>query len=58
VSGGGGISSIGVDGSLSFSFQVSDQPGVHRVVVVDPSADDDSSHLVAILQFEVLSPAE
>jgi len=53
-----GLSSIGADGSLSFSFQVTDQPGVHRVVVMDPSADDDSPHIVALLQFEVPSPAE
>jgi hypothetical protein len=49
---------IAQDGNLSFSFQASDQPGVHRVVVIDPSADDDSPHVVAIVQFEVPSPAE
>src|SRR6266480_1584968 len=27
---------IDQNGSLSFSFQVTDQPGVHRVVVIDP----------------------
>jgi hypothetical protein len=54
---GGGTSSIGVDGSLSFSFQVSDQPGVHRVIVLDPNADEDSPYVIGIVQFEVPSPA-
>jgi hypothetical protein len=53
-----GSTAIGADGSLSFSFQVSDQPGVHRVVVIDPNADEDSPHIVGVLQFEVPSPAE
>jgi hypothetical protein len=55
---GGGSSAIGTDGSLSFSFQVTDQPGVHRVVVIDPNADADSPHIIALVQFEVPSPAE
>ncbi len=50
-------STIGADGSLSFSFQVSDQPGMHRVIVIDSNADDESPHIVALLQFEVPSPA-
>jgi len=54
---GGGTSSIGADGSLSFSFQVSDQPGVHRVVVTDPNADGDSPLIIALVQFEVPPPA-
>ncbi len=58
LTGGGGTSSIGEDGSLSFSFQVSDQPGVHRVVVTDPNADGDSPLIIAIVQFEVPPPAE
>jgi hypothetical protein len=49
---------IDANGSLSFSFQVSDQPGVHRVVVIDPNADDDSPHIVGVVQFEVPPPAE
>jgi hypothetical protein len=53
-----GSTTIGADGSLSFSFQVSDQPGVHRVVVIDPSADDESPQIVGVVQFEVPSPAE
>ena len=59
---GGTLSSnsatIDTNGSLTFSFQVSDQPGVHRVVVIDPNADDDSPHIVGLLQFEVPSPEE
>jgi hypothetical protein len=58
VTSDGGATTIGADGSLSFSFQVTDQPGVHRVVVIDPNADVDSPHLVALLQFEVPDPAE
>jgi hypothetical protein len=53
-----GSTAIGADGSLSFSFQVSDQPGVHRVVVIDPNADDDSPKIIGMVQFEVPSPAE
>lgn len=55
---GGGTSSIGADASLSFSFQVSDQLGVHRVIVIDPNADEDSPHIIGVVQFEVPSPAE
>jgi len=49
-----------IDGSggLGFSFQVTDQPGMHRVVIIDPSADEDSPKIVGVLQFEVPSPAE
>ena len=49
---------IGADGSLSFSFQVTDQPGVHRVLVIDPNADEDSPQIVGVVQFEVPSAAE
>jgi hypothetical protein len=49
---------IGTDGSLSFWFQVSDQPGVHRVIVIDPNADPDSPHIIGVVQFEVPTPAE
>jgi hypothetical protein len=49
---------IDQNGSLSFSFQVSDQPGVHRVMVIDPNADEDSPHIIGVVQFEVPSPAE
>ena len=51
-------SAIDQNGALSFSFQVSDQPGVHRVIVIDPNADAESPHIVALVQFEVPSPAE
>jgi hypothetical protein len=51
-------STIDQNGALSFSFQVSDQPGLHRVIVIDPNADAESPHIVALVQFEVPSPAE
>jgi hypothetical protein len=44
---------IDTNGGLSFSFQVTDQPGVHRVIVIDPNADEDSELIVAMVQFEV-----
>ena len=47
---------ISVDGNLSFSFQVSDRPGVYRVVVIDPNADENSPHIIALVQLEVPSP--
>ena len=48
---------IDTNGNLSFSFQVTDQPGVHRVMVIDPNADEDSPHIVGVVQFEVPEPA-
>jgi hypothetical protein len=51
------VGTIDTNGSLSFSFQVSDQPGVHRVIVIDPNADEDSTHIVGVVQFEVPPPA-
>ena len=51
-------SAIDQNGALTFSFQVSDQPGVHRVIIIDPNADAESPHIVALVQFEVPSPAE
>jgi hypothetical protein len=54
---GGGTSSIGADGSLSFSFQVSAQPGVHRVIVLDPNAEGDAPYIIGVVHFEVPSPA-
>jgi hypothetical protein len=44
---------IDQNGALTFSFQVSDQPGVHRVIVIDPNADEDSPHIIGVVQFEV-----
>jgi len=44
---------IATDGSLSFSFQVTDQPGVHRVMVIDPNAGEDDPHIIGVVQFEV-----
>jgi hypothetical protein len=46
---------IDQDGKLSFSFQVSNRPGMHRIIVIDPNADEDSPHIIAIVQFEVPS---
>ena len=48
---------IDTNGILSFSFQVTDQPGVHRVMVIDPNADEDSPHIVGVVQFDVPEPA-
>jgi hypothetical protein len=49
---------IDQNGMLSFPFQVSDQPGVHRVIVIDPNANEDSPKIVGMVQFEVPNPAE
>jgi hypothetical protein len=51
------LATIDQNGGLAFSFQVSDQPGVHRVMVIDPNADEDSPHIVGVVQFEVPEPA-
>jgi hypothetical protein len=53
VTSGGGTTAIGADGSLAFSFQVTDEPGVHRVAVIDPNANEDSPTVVGVVQFEV-----
>ncbi len=50
--------SIDANGNLFFSFQVTDQSGVHRVIVIDANADENSTHIVGLVQFEVPSPAE
>ena len=57
VTSGDGTSTIAADGSLSFSFQVSNQPGVHRVIVMDPNASEDDPNIIGLVQFEVPSPA-
>src|SRR4029077_15120635 len=49
---------IGADGSISFSFQVSDQSGVHLVLVSDPNSGEDDPHIIGVVQFEVPNPAE
>ncbi len=58
---GGTLSStptaIDANGNLSFSFQVTDQPGVHRVIVIDPNADEDSTHIIGVVQLDVPPPA-
>ncbi len=48
---------IDTNGNLAFSFQVSDQPGVHRVIVIDPNPAEDFPHIVGVVQFEVPPPA-
>lgn len=48
---------IDTNGNLAFSFQVSDQPGVHRVIVIDSNPAEDSPHIVGVVQFEVPPPA-
>jgi hypothetical protein len=50
--------SIDQNGELGFSFQVTDQPGVHRVLVIDPNAGEDDPHIIGMVQFEVPAPAE
>jgi hypothetical protein len=54
----GSSATIGADGSLGFSFQVTDQPGVYRVVVIDPNATEDTTPVLGVVQFEVPPPAE
>jgi len=49
---------VDTNGNLAFSFQVTDQPGVHRVLVIDPNAGEDDPHIVGVVQFEVPAPAE
>jgi hypothetical protein len=54
----GNSATIDQNGMLAFPFQVTDQPGVHRVIVINPNADEDSTHIIGVVQFEVPSPAE
>jgi hypothetical protein len=49
----GNSATIDQSGALSFLFSVSTQPGMHRVIVVDPSANEDSPHIIALVRFEV-----
>ena len=53
-----GTATIDQNGVLDFSFQVTDQPGVYRVFVIDPNAADDRQRIVGLVQFEVPNPAE
>jgi hypothetical protein len=60
LDGGSVLSSNMIDAGAmcSFSFTVSDQPGVHRVIVVDPNpVNDDSPHIIGMVQFEVPGPS-
>jgi len=43
---------------LAFSFQVTDQPGVHRVIAIDPTATDAPLKIVGVVQFEVPNPPQ
>ena len=45
-------------GLLTFSFQVTDQPGLYRVIVVDPNATDTAHKIVGLVEFEVPDPAQ
>lgn len=54
----GNSATIDQTGLLIFSFQVTNQPGVYRVIVIDPNADVDSPKIVGMVQFEVPNPAE
>jgi hypothetical protein len=54
----GNSATIDQNGMLSFPFQVTDQPGVYRVVVINPNADEDSPVIVGVVQFEVPSPED
>src|SRR5262249_25309827 len=45
-------SAIDPKGTFSFSFQVSERSGRHRVIVIDPSADENSPHIIALVQLE------
>jgi hypothetical protein len=47
------LATIDTNGGLAFSFQVTDQPGVHRVMVIDPNAGEDDPHIIGVVQFEV-----
>src|SRR5262245_3495899 len=52
----GNAPTIDSQGLLVFSFQVTGQPGVHRVIVIDPTPAQDSPHIVAMVRFEVPNP--
>jgi hypothetical protein len=49
---------IGQDGSLSATFQVADQPGIYRVMVIDPNAGADSPYIIGMVQFVVPNPPQ
>jgi len=44
---------IDQNGNLAFSYQVSDEPGVHRVAVIDPNASEGAPTVIGVVQFEV-----
>jgi hypothetical protein len=53
----GESATIDANGTLSFPFQVTDQPGVYRIIVINPDGGDDGTAVVAALvQLEVPVP--
>ncbi|PYK09191.1 MAG: hypothetical protein DME65_12565 [Verrucomicrobia bacterium] len=55
----GESATIHANGTLSFPFQVTDQSGVYRVVVINPAGGDDGTAVVAALvQLEVPAPVD
>jgi hypothetical protein len=51
-------STIDQNGAVSFSFQVTDQPGLYRILVVDPTADQNSPNIIGAVQFQVPNPSQ
>lgn len=49
---------IDAKGNLSFSFQVTNQAGVYRVIVTDPSAIGTSPPIIGMVQFQVSNPTQ
>jgi hypothetical protein len=50
---------IDQEGRLSLSFAVDDQPGIYRLVVIDPDGGEDgNATVVGLMQFEVPDPQE
>jgi len=47
---------IDQNAALGFSFQVSDHPGVHRMIVITPNADEGSPDIVGVVQFDLPGP--
>jgi hypothetical protein len=47
----GDSAAIGLDGTTSFQFQVADQPGLYRILVI-------AAETVSMVQFEVPNPPE
>jgi hypothetical protein len=53
----GESATIDANGMLSFPFQVTDQQGLYRVVVISPDGGEEgTAAVVGVVQFEVPSP--